>query len=113
MSKYFSEWHWKWDDLKWIDAEKEKPSSKIFVFVKNGKKIYEAKFIRNKWKAFTENKIIQLHQVTHWAHHPIWGLKIKDKDYDEYMNRAKKYRNQMQKKEFNPFNSLIRKNRTT
>jgi hypothetical protein len=82
--------------LDWISVDDELPIPEFTVYVKNGKRIVEAKYYRKKWYWWDRN----LHNVTHWAKDPVTYPKIPRKDMNAYMKRANQLRGQMQKRNF-------------
>lgn len=91
--------------MEWISIEDDLPPEKYQVFVRNGKNKCIAYLYRKKWfsdwdsEVFDE-KIVQLHKVSHWAYHPICGLKIPAKDFEKFHKQAQIYRKQMKTRNF-------------
>lgn len=84
--------------MTWIKIEDELPIQKFRVRVKNGKReLPDACYYRKKWHLWDR----KLHKVTEWFKCPITYPKIPPKDLRAYLRRAKKYRHQMQPRNFN------------
>ncbi len=83
--------------MSWISIVDELPIQSFGISVKNGKNIlHNAIYYRKKWYAYDR----KLHKVTHWYKCPVSYLKIPHKDLIDFLKRAKKYKNQMNSKEF-------------
>lgn len=80
----------------WIKIEDALPIQNFVVKVRNGTKIYEAKYYRKKWTSFGR----QLHKVTEWYKCPVVYPKVLPKEWRKFLERAESYKNQMQKRNF-------------
>lgn len=83
-------------DSDWISIKDQLPIQKWGVRVKNGKKVVDAFYYRKKWYWWDR----KLHKVTHWEKCPVTYPKIPLKDMRDFLNRAKKYKHQIQKRKF-------------
>jgi len=81
----------------WIKIEDGLPIQNVSIRVKNGGKIWEARYYRKKWRSIYGK---QLHKVTEWYKCPVEYPKIPAKDMKKFVERYNLYKHQMQKRNF-------------